>query len=66
MIGNGVCNDEANNDNCKYDGGDCCHEISYPDKCKHAETCTSGKRQIHISQVVSKYYKFWKKNAHPC
>ena len=23
LIGNGVCNDEANNEDCKYDGGDC-------------------------------------------
>ena len=52
MIGNGVCNDEANNENCKYDGGDCCLKISSPDNCKHAETCTAGKRQIYISQVL--------------
>ena len=24
MIGNGFCNEETNNANCKYDGGDCC------------------------------------------
>ena len=23
LIGNGVCDDEANNADCKYDGGDC-------------------------------------------
>ena len=23
LIGNGVCDDEANNEDCKYDGGDC-------------------------------------------
>ena len=23
LIGNGVCDDEANNEGCKYDGGDC-------------------------------------------
>ena len=49
LIGNGECNDEANNPNCKYDGGDCCLEISVPDKCYHAETCTAGNRQIYIS-----------------
>ena len=24
MVGNGFCNDEANNENCNYDNGDCC------------------------------------------
>ena len=24
MFGNGICNDEANNAECNYDGGDCC------------------------------------------
>ena len=24
MVGNGFCNDETNNVNCNYDGGDCC------------------------------------------
>ena len=23
-IGDGVCNDETNNEGCSYDGGDCC------------------------------------------
>ena len=24
MVGNGICNDETNNLECNYDGGDCC------------------------------------------
>ena len=24
LLGNGYCNDEANNENCNFDGGDCC------------------------------------------
>ena len=27
LIGNGFCNDETNNANCNYDGGDCCVNI---------------------------------------
>ena len=30
-------NDEANNENRKYDGGDCCLEILIPDKCYQTE-----------------------------
>ena len=43
-----ICNDEANNEKRKNDGGDCCLEILVPDKCYHAETCTAGNRQIYI------------------
>ena len=25
LIGNGICNQEANNEDCQYDGGDCCY-----------------------------------------
>ena len=28
MIGDNFCNDEANNANCNYDGGDCCVDIN--------------------------------------
>ena len=28
MIGNGYCNDETNNQDCKYDGGDCCVNVN--------------------------------------
>ena len=38
MIGNGICNEEANNEDCQYDGGDCCYT-----GCKLCENgaCTS-------------------------
>ena len=34
LIGNGLCNDEANNAECNYDGGDCCGA------CVNTEYCT--------------------------
>ena len=34
MIGNEVCNDETNNKDCNYDGGDCC------ESCVAMEECT--------------------------
>ena len=26
MIGNGICNEDANNEECGFDNGDCCFE----------------------------------------
>ena len=34
MYANGICNDEANNAECNYDGGDCCGA------CVNTEYCT--------------------------
>ena len=34
LVGNGVCNDEANNEGCNFDGGDCCGA------CVNTEYCT--------------------------
>ena len=47
VIGNGVCNDEANNEGCIYDGGDCCLPNTNSDQCTecichHQETCATG------------------------
>ena len=33
MIGNGICNDEANIDSCSFDGGDCCVACINKDVC---------------------------------
>ena len=47
MIGNGYCNDETNNADCNYDGGDCCKLKVNLDHCTecichHQETCAAG------------------------
>ena len=34
LVGNGYCNDITNNENCDYDGGDCCGS------CLNTENCT--------------------------
>ena len=39
LNGNGYCNDEANNAECGYDGGDCCINVN---TCFYQETCASG------------------------
>ena len=47
MVGNGFCNDETNNVNCNYDGGDCCVENAIINSCSKCschfiETCVAG------------------------
>ena len=47
MVSNGFCNDETNNPDCNYDGGDCCianaNIIScFECVCHLIETCTAG------------------------
>ena len=46
LIGNGFCNDETNNANCNYDGGDCCISIKKDHcsdcVCYYEENCDAG------------------------
>ena len=47
MVGNGFCNDETNNPDCNYDGGDCCVENANTNSCSEcachfSETCAAG------------------------
>jgi hypothetical protein len=47
LVGNGLCNDETNNANCNYDGGDCCVVNSITDYCYQClchflEICAAG------------------------
>ena len=46
LIGNGICNPEANNEDCQYDGGDCC----YAD-CK---VCSDGNCNSDTSKCIGK------------
>ena len=47
LVGNGFCNDETNNANCNYDGGECCVMNASTDYCSECachflETCLAG------------------------
>ena len=47
LVGNGFCNDETNNANCKFDGGDCCVLNANTNSCFECgchllETCVTG------------------------
>ena len=35
LVGNGHCNDETNNAECIYDGGDCCGGLIVGSSCKY-------------------------------
>ena len=41
MIGNGYCNDETNNADCNYDGGDCCGPCVVTQYCSDCQ-CLGG------------------------
>ena len=40
LVGNGFCNDETNNADCNYDGGDCCVNVN-TDSCTDCN-CLGG------------------------
>ena len=47
LVGNGFCNDETNNPDCNYDGGDCCTTNANTTACSECachlnETCAGG------------------------
>ena len=46
LIGNGICNQEANNEDCQYDGGDCCYA-----SCK---VCSDGNCNSDMSKCIGK------------
>ena len=41
LVGNNYCNDETNNDDCNYDGGDCCGSCVVKEYCSECE-CLGG------------------------
>ena len=46
MIGDGSCNDETNNADCNYDGGDCCGSCVLNNQCTECE-CLGGDNVIN-------------------
>ena len=45
-VGDGICNDETNNMECNYDGGDCCKVPINKDQCFNCE-CISKLHSLH-------------------
>ena len=41
IVGDGLCNDETNNPDCNYDGGDCCGSCVVTEQCSECQ-CLGG------------------------
>ena len=54
LIGDGLCDDETNTEQCDYDGGDCCVDEVLTSYCTLCECLAPS----HISNFLSKYYYF--------
>ena len=57
LVGNSFCNDETNNGNCNYDGGDCCDMNANINSCSECacylvETCAAGVTHVFIGDGV--------------
>ena len=52
LIKNGICNDESNNEDCNYDGGDCCGVCITKDHCSEG-ACIGGSPDIHASDGLA-------------
>jgi len=51
IIGDGICHDETNNEDCNYDGGDCClfsinRDYCIDCICFHQEMCSAGSHPL--------------------
>ena len=51
MIGNGYCNDESNNADCNYDGGDCCGTCVNTNHCSECE-CLGGDTGVGANVLI--------------
>ena len=58
LVGNGFCNDETNNQDCNYDGGDCCVMNANTDSCSDCachliETCVAGYHPLVLANNLA-------------
>ena len=49
LIGNGLCNDETNNPECNYDGGDCCVACVKRENCTECACHEGGEPALDLS-----------------
>ena len=54
-IGNDVCNDEVNNAECNFDGGDCCGACINTDNCSQCLCHEDSASEIDISCKSQSY-----------
>ena len=62
LVGNGHCNDEANNIDCLYDGGDCCGGCANTDQCLdclcHDEGATGVDTSCKCFILIANWFSF--------
>jgi hypothetical protein len=56
LIGDGVCDDEANIAGCSYDGGDCCGDCANTDLCNECTCHDGGAMPLDISCKSKEYF----------
>ena len=49
LVDNGLCNDEANNAECNYDGGDCCGACANTEYCTECVCHEGGEPVLDLS-----------------
>ena len=49
LIANGMCNDETNNDECNFDGGDCCGDCINTEHCSECVCYADGAPTLDMS-----------------
>lgn len=59
IVGNSICNDETNNADCDYDGGDCCLSSKNEDYCSECECSTTGVINIPQQFYVNNLDLYW-------
>ena len=52
MIGDGFCNDETNNPECNFDGGDCCGPCIVKDQCSECTCLQSDVDEHNVANVL--------------
>ena len=55
IVDNGLCNDEVNNEECNYDGGDCCGTCVNIEHCMTCVCYEGGEPSIDLSCKRSFY-----------
>ena len=53
LVRNGVCNDEVNNAECIFDGGDCCGHCVNKEYCTHCECIGNNTNKYGLSNSVA-------------
>ena len=54
FVGNGMCDDQANNEECGWDNYECCNVINQRGRCQDCACHNSGQKQIDIDKGMFK------------